>query len=407
VQILYSFPHRWGAPGIGTTACKQVESLARLGHDVTLVTTSTDVAVPANVRTIRTLQPYGRRIPHRAFGSMARAMAYHDVVVAGILRRADRRFDAVHTWPLAGARTLAVARSRGVAGFREAPNCHTEHAYAVVDAEMQRLGLAVVPGHSHAVSPDRLAVEQAEYAAAARILVPSPFVEQTFLDRGIPPWKLARHRYGFDPVDFPAVEGSAPAGGGLPAVFVGRCEPRKGLHFALQAWQRSAASREGTLRIYGTFQPGYRDALGSLLEQRSVSVEGFTSDVPAVLASADALLLPSVEEGSALVTYEAQAAGTIPVVSSAAGAYCEHGVNGLVHEAGDVEKLTAHLDALLDRPERTRLRAGVLAHRGHLTWDAAARLVADHYATAILGSPRDAVPPPLPRPRHAPAVPTE
>ena len=46
---------------------------------------------------------------------------------------------------------------------------------------------------------------------------------------------LLRHRYGYDPADFGtngADHGSRP----FTVGFVGRGEPRKGLHLALNAW---------------------------------------------------------------------------------------------------------------------------------------------------------------------------
>ncbi len=66
--------------------------------------------------------------------------------------------------------------------------------------------------------------------------------------------------------------------------------------------------------ILGEFVPGYAEALGPLLEHPSVEVRGFASDPAAVMREADVLVLPSVEEGSALVTYEAQLCGCVPVV---------------------------------------------------------------------------------------------
>ncbi|MCU1677882.1 MAG: glycosyltransferase, partial [Frankiales bacterium] len=294
LRVLYSFPHPYGAPGIGTTARKQVEALARLGHDVTLVTTST--TVDPGVRTVRTMQRGRVRIPHRALG-VERAWAYHDLVASRMLKG----YDVVHAWPLGSRHTLAAAARLGVAGFREAPNCHTEHAYEVVGTEYRRLGLVPPAGHSHAHNAGRLATERAEYAAATKVLVPSPFVERTFLERGVT--NLARHRYGYDPADFPAAP--TRTRGPLRAVFVGHCEPRKGLHFALEAWR--AAGVDGTFEIYGSFMPGYREILGEL--PAGVTIKGFTNDVRSVYGAADVLLLPSLEEGSALVTYEAQAMG--------------------------------------------------------------------------------------------------
>ena len=67
----------------------------------------------------------------------------------------------------------------------------------------------------------------------------------------------------------------------------------------------------------------------------------------------------------------------MPVVSDASGALCEHGVDGLVHRAGDVETLTAHFTALHeDAALLARLREGCARTAPSLTWSGAgARLV--------------------------------
>ena len=130
--------------------------------------------------------------------------------------------------------------------------------------------------------------------------------------------------------------------------------------------------------------PDIAEALGPLLEHPSVEVRGFASDPAAVMREADVLVLPSVEEGSALVTYEAQLCGCVPVVSDASGARCVHGRTGLVHPAGDVELLTVHLRLLHQNPELLAcLRRAVLAERDRLTWDAAAAELAEVYATQV------------------------
>jgi glycosyltransferase involved in cell wall biosynthesis len=87
------------------------------------------------------------------------------------------------------------------------------------------------------------------------------------------------------------------------------------------------------------------------------------------MRESDVFVLPSVEEGSALVTYEARACGAVLVVSHATGARCLDGVEGLVHAPGDVAALTAHLRALSTDPKLLRrLRRTSLAGIGELSW---------------------------------------
>jgi glycosyltransferase involved in cell wall biosynthesis len=169
---------------------------------------------------------------------------------------------------------------------------------------------------------------------------------------------------------------------------MGRCEPRKGLHYALQAWIESGAAERGRFVVCGAFVPGYRERLGRWLEHPSVELRGFVTDPAAVMRESDVLVLPAVEEGSAVVTYEAQGAGCVLLVSDAAGARCVHMHNGLVHLARDVRQLTEHFRLLdRDRDLLARLRSETLAGREHLTWAAAARRLAEIYeAVAARGT---------------------
>jgi glycosyltransferase involved in cell wall biosynthesis len=140
--------------------------------------------------------------------------------------------------------------------------------------------------------------------------------------------------------------------------------------------------------ICGDLLADYRKRLSPLLAHRSVKALGFVHDVGAVMRGCDILMLPSVEEGSALVTYEAQASGCVLLVSDAAGASCRHPDQALVHSAGDTEALTDHLRTLDgDRGLLARLRATTLRRRDELTWAAAAtRLDAVYKARAAIRS---------------------
>jgi glycosyltransferase involved in cell wall biosynthesis len=374
LRILYSFPDTLGAPGIGTTAWNHVRGLVGIGHDVRVFATAVARDAPGATEVVTTLSVAGRRIPHRALGRR-RAYDYHDWRVARALARPRHEVDVVHCWPRATIRTAPAARAIGAVSVREAPNTHTAYAYERVAEETRRLGLDLVSGHSHSADPRALDLEEREYASVDSVAVPSEFVRRTFLERGLPAERLGLHQYGFEPERFPPPEVRDRDGaGGLHAIFVGRCEPRKGLHLALDAWIASGAAERGTFTICGSFYPGYEAVLAEQLAHPSVVVEGFVADVGELMRGSDVLVLPTVEEGSALVTYEAQASGCVLVVSDAAGARCEHMREGLVHEAGDVAALTEHL-RLLDRDAEllARLRSATLARRDSLTWEQCAR----------------------------------
>lgn len=385
LRVLYSFPHPIGAPGIGTTAMNQVRGLVGLGVDVTLYCTSVARELSdMPSRVTQTLTVAGRRIPHRAMG-VDRAYRYHDWRVSRALADTPDAFDVVHAWPMGSARTFATARRHNLAAARESPNCYTAVAYELAQNEAARLGLSVPGDATHHFDAKRLAREQQEYELATAVLVPSDFVARSYEHRAGRPLRTLRHSYGFDPDDFPAPTRARGYGGALRVAFVGSCEPRKGLHYALDAWRSSKVGASGgRFVICGRWDRAYHALLQEHLDDPSVETVPFTDDVGALLREVDVLVLPSVEEGSALVTYEAQASGCALLVSDAAGALAEDGVHGFIHRAGDVRALTQDLCRLADDlPLLARQRAAVIDHRAELTWTAAAERLEDAYRIAV------------------------
>lgn len=383
VRVLYSFPHRIGAGRICTTAWHQVAGLADAGARVTVLTASVAKPLPPSVAVRTTLAAGNWRIPFRLFGS--RRMCWlHDRFTARWLDRHADQIDVIHTWPTAALHTIAIAKRHGIPVLLERPNAHTRYAYASVAEESRRLGVVLPRGAEHRFDRAVLAREEAEYHAADFLLCPSDFVARTFRDEGYAAEKLLRHRYGYAEGEFfPENHGSV-HGRGLVALFAGVCTPRKGLHHALSAWLASGASTRGTFLICGTFLPGYRQRLQGLLSHPSVRCLGQCNDLGAIMRRSDVFVLPTVEEGSALVTYEARASGCVLAVSDASGAVCQHRNNALVHPVGDTEALTRHLAALdRDRVLLARLRSASLATAGELTWTAAGAHLLSTYRSAL------------------------
>jgi glycosyltransferase involved in cell wall biosynthesis len=253
----------------------------------------------------------------------------------------------------------------------------------VVQKECERLGVALPPDHEHAYKPEVLRIEEEEYQLATRLLCPCDFVVKTFLDQGFERGRLARHIYGVDEKRFFAGE-SVVHKDPFTMIFVGVCAVRKGLHFALEAWLRSPASKTGRFLIAGSFVPSYEEKLRPMLSHPSVSVLGHRDDIAELMRTCHAFVLPTIEEGFGLVCTEAMASGCVPLVSDACTEICEHRVNSLVHPVADVEALTQHITLLYkDRGLLSGLREAGLRRVPEITWDAAGERLLSVYRETI------------------------
>lgn len=352
---------------------------SRAGIKITVLTGSVGRLLPKAVKVYCTLSLGPLRIPYKIVGRSA-ACCLHDRRTAAWLRRHAKEIDLVHAWPLASLETIRAARECGIPVVLERINAHIAFAFDIVSEECQLLGVELPAGHDHEYNLRSLQREEREYAEADFLLCPSDFVAQTFLAKGFAEEKLLRHQYGYDEVRFyPQARKKLPQHG-ISMLYAGVCEPRKGLHYALTAWLKSGAGKTGIFKICGKFVPDYAEQLGPMLSHPSVEVLGHRSDLPELMRHSDIFILPSVEEGSALVTYEARGSGCVLLVSENAGAICSHQREGLLHRIRDVDSLAKQIAQLdQDREILDRLRSSSLETLPAITWTAAGYQLAEVY----------------------------
>lgn len=144
-----------------------------------------------------------------------------------------------------------------------------------------------------------------------------------------------------------------------PAVFVGRLNPEKDLDTLLRATARVIAKRSDfRLQIAGSgpCEPDLKAAAARLGVAGSVEFLGEVSDVPALLARASMLVLPSITEGLPLSVLEAMASG-LPVVATRVGGTPEavvEGETGRLVPVGNDELLASGMLELHENPALAR-----------------------------------------------------
>jgi glycosyltransferase involved in cell wall biosynthesis len=181
---------------------------------------------------------------------------------------------------------------------------------------------------------------------------------------------------------------------GCVFIYVGRLWRGKGVDVLIEAFRRvSAGSDRVSLVLVGTGpdEAELRSAASGL--ERVVFVgHRQRDDLPALYASADALVFPTLGDPNGLVVEEAMAAGLPVIATTAAGDIRERvrsGVNGTIVEAGSVGALAGAMEefAHLDSDGRRRLGRAALEHAAAYTPEAYA-VDFERFVLQVLAMPR-------------------
>ena len=197
----------------------------------------------------------------------------------------------------------------------------------------------------------------------SRIVVKSERIRESYLNRGIgSPEKYELIYHGVDTESFSvAAEQRAQRTdsqqGEVRLLYVGRLTDGKGLFDLLDAVQ-FLPTNEIHLDIvgHGPLRSSLSERISRNGLDESVSIHGHREDIPAVMASADILVLPSYREGTPRVITEARAAG-LPVVSTDVAGIPEmvlDGETGYLVEPGDVDSLRNRIRDLIESPDLRR-----------------------------------------------------
>lgn len=347
--------------GVGYTCSSLAKGMASENFDVTIVTPRAQWALPP-VRLIEVLPDWARYVP---YGCVRRwvGRTIEGVFLSHIDKFQSKR-SAAYLWPDASLDTIKELKRRGVTVFREQFNCHTGTAKRILDHAYERLGVAP----AHGITAEKVDREAQVLQAVDHVFCPSPLVEASLLENGVPRSKFLNASYGWEPARLfgkkPLLEPSA----GVTAVFVGAICVRKGAHLLLDYWARSGV--KGRLVLAGEMEPTIREKCASLLARDDVILLDYVRDVGALYRSADLFLFPSLEEGSPLVIYEASGAG-LPVVTTemGAGRFVRDGHEGFVLDPYDAPRWVETIRSLAGNLKLRRAMSEAAAERAeHFVW---------------------------------------
>jgi alpha-maltose-1-phosphate synthase len=192
--------------------------------------------------------------------------------------------------------------------------------------------------------------EEAEYAVADYVTVPSEFNRQSFIDQGVSREKVHRITYGANVKRFQKIGGPHPEK--FVVLYVGQVSLRKGIPYLLQAFNQFKHPKK-ELWVVG---PITADA-ESILNRFPVSTLRLFGRVPnaklaEIYSSANAFVIASIEEGLALVQGEALACGCPVIATENTGGrdLFDHGKEGFFVPIRDAQAIVDRLTQLADDP---------------------------------------------------------
>ena len=217
-------------------------------------------------------------------------------------------------------------------------------------------GVPVRIGSRRELNPDKtaaqIALQRLAYRCAHLVVANSSAARQQVEQEGVPSGRVRVIPNGITIAHFTPASGVRP----VRTVLTVANLRREKAHDVLLKAAAQLAPAHPQLRFVvagGGPREGELRALSSSLGlDGRVEFLGHVENVPALLARADAFVLPSLSEAFPNAAMEAMAAG-LPVVASAVGGLLdliEHGRNGLLVPAGDCDALAAAMASLVADP---------------------------------------------------------
>lgn len=297
--------------------------------------------------------------------------------------RSFKKQQIAYLWPGTSLETYRALKATGHILVTENVNTHQATGKRIMDAEYRRLGLTP----AHGIDESRIADENSKLELIDYVFSPGSEVTRSLLDAGVPDKKIIRTSYGFDETNIflPGEISARHKKTEITAIFAGRIGVRKGVHLLLDYWAK--AGIKGKLKLVGRIDPDARHLLEPYLNRHDIEHVPFTHDLRAVYAEADIFILPSLEEGSPLVTYLALGAGLPCIVSPmGGGGIISDGSEGLIIEPHDEDAWIAALRKVFsDSAFRQKLSLNAYGKAEKYLWRNVGRRRAESLLALVAG----------------------
>lgn len=228
----------------------------------------------------------------------------------------------------------------------ERGSSHIQFQKKILEEEYQKFGIK-----REIISKKVLEQELREYELADYIVVPSLFAKKTFLEFGTKEEKIICIPYGVDLEEF---KKNHKKHDNFIILNVGQVSIRKGSYYLLKAFT-DLNLKNCQLHFVGTIDLDMKKIIGEFEENKNIK---FFNHVPQnkllnYYNNSDIFVVPSIEEGMAVVQLQAMACG-LPVIcttNSGGSDIIDENENGYIINIRDIEKLKEKISHLYNNRE--------------------------------------------------------
>jgi glycosyltransferase involved in cell wall biosynthesis len=357
-RVIYSIATKFGNPGLGTVSYNAVKAL----YDGGLLKIAVSYGNKSDLPKSHLLTLPGN--PFKLLFFLRRRLykplrkGFLDYVTSKIILQ--KKCDIFHGWNNQALRSIKAAKRIGAKTILECGSTHRFFREKILNEEHERLGIENIKSPEYARQSSLDEITLSDF-----IFLPSEFAKKTFIDVGIDNAKLFVIKRGVNLERFKPSERKTRK---FKVLFVGRLSLRKGVQYLLEAW-REMNIKDAELVFVGSIDDNIKPVLSKYNHIENIVFKGFIKDPSDMYKESTIFVFPSIEEGSAKVTYEAMAAGLPVITTENSGSVVRNGLDGFIIPIRDSTAIREKISYFYENPEMIEIMsANALENIKNYTW---------------------------------------
>lgn len=281
--------------------------------------------------------------------------------------------DIFHSWnhPV---KCLLKAKKLGAKTIIEGASAHYNVTNKIYLEEYKKFGIKYKPMDRWTLKKIDNEIKNCDY-----IFVPSEFAEKSYIEQGINKNKLIKIPFGVDIKKFKPKQKKDSI---FRAIYVGRISLEKGIQYLLEAWS-SLELKNAELLLCGRVMPNIRKIVDKYKNNKTIKLLGHVNPIK-YYQNSDIFIFPSLQEGSALVTYEAMACGLPLITTSNSGSVAREGKDGFIIPIRNIKQLKEKIKYFYDNPnEIKRMGKNARKRAEKYTWEKYGERVVKEYEKMV------------------------